>query len=83
MNHLTVQVLNAVEYLHARGITHRDLKPENVLCCHYRIIKLCDFGFSCLFRPSEDLTALCGSAPFAAPELIAGFPYNGEKVMHA
>ncbi|MDQ7027597.1 MAG: protein kinase, partial [Anaerolineae bacterium] len=33
---LLIQTLQAIEYLHRRGILHRDLKPENILVVNGR-----------------------------------------------
>ena len=43
------QLLNAMQYMHSRGICHRDLKPENILLkTKERIgdIRIIDFGFA-------------------------------------
>ncbi|KAI9811752.1 MAG: 3-phosphoinositide dependent protein kinase-1 [Pycnora praestabilis] len=38
------QILDAVDYMHARGVIHRDLKPENVLLDDQMHVKITDFG---------------------------------------
>lgn len=41
------QMLDAVEYIHAKQIVHRDLKPENILVAYNgKNIKLIDFGLA-------------------------------------
>lgn len=74
------QIVCAVSYCHKMGIAHRDLKPENLLLDKQMNIKLIDFGL--IARPNnikEDLLkTCCGSAAYAAPELIRGEKYLGE-----
>lgn len=74
-------LLNGVEYLHNNGVCHRDLKPENLLLERYtRHLKLIDFGLSNMYEGSQKLMTACGSPCYAAPEMIAGKPYNGLQV---
>ena len=73
------QLLSGVEYISGLGIAHRDLKPENLLLDHQRNIKIVDFGLSNTFKPGELLETACGSPCYAAPEMIAGKHYQGEK----
>uniref|UniRef100_A0A1I7WXF8 Protein kinase domain-containing protein n=1 Tax=Heterorhabditis bacteriophora TaxID=37862 RepID=A0A1I7WXF8_HETBA len=58
-------------YRHSRGIIHRDIKAENVMFSAPGVVKLVDFGFSCMVpSTSEQLSTFCGSPPYAAPELF-------------
>ncbi|KAL2195667.1 kinase-like domain-containing protein [Corynascus similis CBS 632.67] len=56
------QILDAIAYMHSRGVIHRDLKPENVLLDDQMHIKITDFGTAKLLpdprepRPPEDPT---------------------------
>ena len=38
------EILDTIDYMHARGVIHRDLKPENVLLDHRMHVKITDFG---------------------------------------
>eukprot|EP00049_Salpingoeca_infusionum_P022762 m.8640 g.8640 ORF g.8640 m.8640 type:complete len:643 (-) comp5382_c0_seq1:531-2459(-) len=74
------EICCAVHHCHINGIVHRDLKPENLLLDRDQHIKLIDFGL--IAHPDDIHTSLlktcCGSAAYAAPELIAGKRYLGE-----
>lgn len=75
------QVVSAVEYLHEMHVAHRDLKCENIFITWNDTIKLGDFGFarSCL-DPKTGASVLsntfCGSAAYAAPEILQGVAYD-------
>jgi 3-phosphoinositide dependent protein kinase-1 len=51
------QILDAIEYMHSRGVIHRDLKPENVLLDDQMHVKITDFGTAKILdakKPSND-----------------------------
>ena len=77
------QMLQALHYLHSKGIAHRDLKPENILLDENFDIKLIDFGFAGLLQGSKKagyMRTQLGSPPFMAPEIIEGKEYQGDTV---
>jgi serine/threonine protein kinase len=43
---LTMQVMEALEYAHERGVVHRDVKPSNILVGKNSSAKLTDFGLA-------------------------------------
>jgi len=74
---LFLQVLDAVQYAHDKGVLHRDIKPGNLLVTDAGQVSLLDFGVAKLMEPSADanLTRLYGHAltpEYASPEQVKG-----------
>lgn len=66
-----IQLLQAVKYLHERGIVHRDIKPENILLADKDLsIKLADFGLAKIIGEESFTTTLCGTPSYVAPEIL-------------
>lgn len=76
------QLVNAIGYMHEKGVAHRDIKPENVLLSADGDLKLADFGMATLFEyhgRRKLATTLCGSPPYVAPEVLSCSTQAGTK----
>ena len=73
------QIIAGLSSCHRFNICHRDLKPENILLDTHRNIKLADFGMAALQPKDKWLNTSCGSPHYAAPEIIMGHKYRGDK----
>ncbi|XP_056146631.1 cGMP-dependent protein kinase 1-like isoform X2 [Lampris incognitus] len=63
-------VIEALAFLHCRGIIYRDLKPENIILDHRGYAKLVDFGFAKKVGLGKKTWTFCGTPEYVAPEII-------------
>jgi 5'-AMP-activated protein kinase catalytic alpha subunit len=78
------QIISGLEYLHKNFICHRDMKPENIIIQNKDSknikAKIVDFGFSKSFAGDKLLNSPRGSPFYAAPEILQGRGYKGNKI---
>ncbi|XP_008776496.2 CBL-interacting protein kinase 4-like [Phoenix dactylifera] len=76
------QLVSAMRYCHARGVTHRDVKPQNLLLDRHGNLKVSDFGLSALpdqLLNDGRLHTACGTPAYTAPEVVRRKGYDGAK----
>jgi serine/threonine protein kinase len=77
---LIAQVLQALAYLHRRGILHRDLKPGNMLVTPLDQVKLLDFG---LADALVHANGAVGTLAYMAPEVLRNQPLSQASDLYA
>lgn len=73
---LALQVMDAFEAMHAKGLIHRDVKPDNLMVRADGHPVLIDFGLA-RGEDSKTLTktgAMAGTLPYFPPEMFRGEP---------
>jgi len=73
---LTLRILDALEYIHSKGVAHRDLKPENIAVDDNDAIKLIDFGIAASSKSRRltfaKLSQTMGTPDYISPEQVKG-----------
>src|SRR5579885_3312505 len=73
---LTLRILDALGYIHGKGVVHRDLKPENIMVDQNDAIKVIDFGIAGSAKSRRltfaKLSQTMGTPDYISPEQVKG-----------
>ncbi len=73
---ITLNLCQALDYIHSQGVVHRDLKPENIMVDKDDNVKLIDFGIAANAGSRRltfaKLTQAMGTPDYISPEQVKG-----------
>ena len=86
---IAIQVADALDYSHSRGIIHRDIKPENIMVARSNgegvRVRVMDFGLAHMTTESR-LTktgTLIGTVAYLSPEQVGARAFDGRTDIYS
>jgi CRP-like cAMP-binding protein len=78
-----IQMAEALDYAHRKGVVHRDIKPGNIIIQPNNQIKIVDFGIAHIEDPSMPQQTkageILGTPAYMSPEQFSSQPVDGRS----